>query len=42
MLLMMHCDLRRGAENQHFQSTLLVGMEEGGGGHTKVFSVYAL
>ena len=41
MLLMMHCDLRRGAENQHFQSTLLVGMEEGGG-HTKVFSVYDL
>ena len=34
---MVHCDPKKGSQNQHFQITLLVGREVG---HTKEYSVY--
>ena len=38
MSFMEHCYSEKGSQNQHFQSTLLVGRE----GVTKEYSVYAL
>ena len=39
MSFMGHCDFEKGSQNQHFQSTLLVGKE---GVTQKEYSVYAL
>ena len=36
---MVHCDFEKGSRYEHFQSTLLVGWQEGGG-HTKQYSAY--
>ena len=37
-----HCDFAELSQNRHFQSTLLVGMDGGGGSHKKENRVYAL
>ena len=37
LLFVGHCDFEKGSQNQHSQSTLLVGRE--GGGHNKEYSV---
>ena len=38
MSFMVHCNFEKGSQNQHFQSTILVGRED----HKKGYSVYAL